>query len=107
EDTRVTAKLLAIHGIAKPLLAYNDHNAARVRPKIVSRLKIGERLALVSDAGTPLISDPGFKLVREALSLELPVHVVPGASAPVAALALAGLPTDRFFFGGFLPPRSG
>jgi 16S rRNA (cytidine1402-2'-O)-methyltransferase len=107
EDTRVTAKLLAIHGISKPLFSYNDHNAARERPKILSRLRNSERLALVSDAGMPLVSDPGFKLVREALSLELPVHVVPGASAPLAALALAGLPTDRFFFAGFLPSRSG
>jgi 16S rRNA (cytidine1402-2'-O)-methyltransferase len=107
EDTRVTARLLAIHGIAKPLLTYNDHNAARERPRILARLRTGERLALVSDAGMPLISDPGFKLVREVLCAELAVHVVPGVSAPLAALALAGLPTDRFLFAGFLPSRSG
>lgn len=107
EDTRVTSKLLAIYGISKPLHAYNDHNAARERPKALARLKRGERLALVSDAGTPLVSDPGFKLVREALAEGLPVHAVPGASAPLAALALAGLPADRFLFAGFLPARAG
>lgn len=107
EDTRVTAKLLAIHGIAKPLTAYNDHNAARERPKLIARLRQGARVALVSDAGTPLISDPGFKLVREAVQEGLPVHAIPGASAVLTGLALAGLPTDRFFFAGFLPARSG
>lgn len=107
EDTRVSAKLLAIHGIARPLLAYNDHNAARERPKILSRLRAGERVALVSDAGTPLVSDPGFKLVREAIAAGLPVHAIPGASAVLAGLALAGLPTDRFFFVGFLPSKRG
>jgi 16S rRNA (cytidine1402-2'-O)-methyltransferase len=107
EDTRVTAKLLAIHGIVKPLMAYNDHNAARERPRILARLRAGARIALVSDAGTPLVSDPGFKLVREALAEGLAVHAIPGASAPLAGLALAGLPTDRFFFAGFLAPKSG
>ncbi len=107
EDTRVTAKLLAIHGIAKPLLSYNDHNAARERPKILDRLRAGGRLVLVSDAGTPLVSDPGFKLVREAIAEALDVHVVPGVSAPLAALVLSGLPTDRFFFAGFLPTGRG
>lgn len=107
EDTRVTAKLLAIHGIAKPLTAYNDHNAARERPKLLARLRQGARIALVSDAGTPLISDPGFKLVREVIADGLPVHAVPGASAVLTGLALAGLPTDRFFFAGFLPAKQG
>jgi 16S rRNA (cytidine1402-2'-O)-methyltransferase len=107
EDTRVTAKLLAIHGIAKPLTAYNDHNAARERPKLLARLRQGARVALVSDAGTPLISDPGFKLVREAIADGLPVHAIPGASALLTGLALAGLPTDRFLFAGFLPSRQG
>ncbi len=107
EDTRVTAKLLAIYGISKPLGAYNDHNAARERPRLLARLRDGARLALVSDAGTPLVSDPGFKLVRAALAEDLPVHAVPGASAPLTALALAGLPTDRFLFVGFLPSKPG
>ena len=107
EDTRQTAKLLAIHGISKPLFAYNDHNAARERPKILKRLQAGARLVLVSDAGTPLISDPGYKLVREAIEEGLPVVALPGPSAPLAGLTLAGLPTDRFFFAGFLPPRAG
>ena len=107
EDTRVTAKLLAILDLQKPLLAYNDHNASRERPRILARLRAGERLALVSDAGTPLISDPGFKLVREAIASDLPVHVVPGPSAVIGALAVSGLPTDKFLFAGFLPPKQG
>lgn len=107
EDTRVTAKLLAIYGIAKPLVAYNDHNAARERPKLLARLKTGQRVALVSDAGTPLVSDPGFKLVREAIAEDVHVEAIPGASALLTALVLAGLPSDRFLFAGFLPPRSG
>lgn len=106
EDTRVTSKLLSIHGISKPLGAYNDHNAARERPKLLAKLAQGARIALVSDAGTPLVSDPGYKLVREALAEGIAVHVVPGASAALAALSLAGLPTDRFLFAGFLPPKS-
>jgi 16S rRNA (cytidine1402-2'-O)-methyltransferase len=107
EDTRVTAKLLAIHGIAKPLTAYNDHNAARERPRLLGRLRQGARIALVSDAGTPLVSDPGYKLVREAIAEGLAVHAIPGASAALTALALAGLPTDRFLFAGFLPAKPG
>jgi 16S rRNA (cytidine1402-2'-O)-methyltransferase len=107
EDTRVSAKLLSIHGISRPLTPYNDHNGARERPKLLARLKHGARIALVSDAGTPLVSDPGYKLVREALSEGIAVHAVPGASATLAALALAGLPSDRFFFAGFLPAKSG
>ena len=108
EDTRVTAKLLAIHGIlGKPVSAYNDHNAARERPKLLKRLAHGARIALVSDAGTPLVSDPGYRLVKEALAMGLAVHVLPGASAALAGLSLSGLPTDRFLFAGFLPPKQG
>jgi 16S rRNA (cytidine1402-2'-O)-methyltransferase len=107
EDTRVSAKLLAIHGISKSLLAYNDHNAAGARPKLLKRLREGARIALVSDAGTPLVSDPGYRLVREALAEGIAVHALPGPSALLAALALAGLPTDRFLFAGFLPAKSG
>lgn len=107
EDTRVTSKLLAIHGISKPLSPYNDHNGERERPRLLARLKDGARIALVSDAGTPLVSDPGYKLVREALAQDIAVHVIPGASAPLAALVLSGLPSDRFLFAGFLPARSG
>jgi 16S rRNA (cytidine1402-2'-O)-methyltransferase len=107
EDTRVTAKLLAIHGISKPLTAYNDHNAPRERPRLLARLAGGARIALVSDAGTPLISDPGYKLVRDAIAADVAVHAVPGASSVLTALALAGLPTDKFFFAGFLPQKSG
>ncbi|MEJ0027871.1 MAG: 16S rRNA (cytidine(1402)-2'-O)-methyltransferase [Rhizomicrobium sp.] len=107
EDTRVTSKLLAIHGISKPLTAYNDHNGARERPKLIARLRHGARIALVSDAGTPLVSDPGYKLVREALAEGVPVHAIPGASATLTALALAGLPSDRFLFAGFVPAKAG
>ena len=107
EDTRVTSKLLAIHGISKPLTAYNDHNGARERPKLIARLRHGGRIALVSDAGTPLVSDPGYKLVREALAEGVAVHAIPGASAVLTGLALAGLPSDRFLFAGFLPNKAG
>lgn len=107
EDTRVTSKLLAIHGIQKSLAPYNDHNAADARPRILERLRADGRIVLVSDAGTPLVSDPGFKLVRAALQEGLAVHAVPGPSAALAALALAGLPTDRFLFAGFLSAKAG
>lgn len=106
EDTRVSAKLLARHGIRRPLVAYHEHNAERVRPQILERLRRGESLALISDAGQPLVSDPGFKLVRAALAEGLPVTALPGPSAALTALVLSGLPTDRFFFAGFLPPRT-
>jgi 16S rRNA (cytidine1402-2'-O)-methyltransferase len=106
EDTRVTKKLLAHYGIATPLVAYHEHNAAMMRPHLLARLSSGAALALVSDAGTPLISDPGYKLVTEALTQGTPVTSVPGASAVLAALVVAGLPTDRFFFEGFLPAKS-
>lgn len=106
EDTRVTKTLLAHYGIATPLVAYHEHNAEVMRPHLIARLANGAALALVSDAGTPLISDPGYKLVAEALSQTLTVTSVPGASAVLTALVVAGLPTDRFFFEGFLPPKS-
>jgi len=106
EDTRVTKTLLAHYGISTPLVAYHEHNAAVIRPHLLARLAGGAALALVSDAGTPLISDPGFKLVSEALAQNVEVVSVPGASALLAALVVAGLPTDRFFFEGFLPPKS-
>ncbi len=106
EDTRVTAKLLAIFAISRPLTAYNDHNAPKERPRLLAKLRQGARIALVSDAGTPLVSDPGYKLVRDAVAEGIPVYALPGASAPLTALTLAGLPTDRFFFAGFLPPKS-
>ena len=107
EDTRVTRKLLDRYGLAPPLLAYHDHNAAEVRPRILRRLAEGAAVALVSDAGTPLISDPGYKLVAAAIAAGHRVYPVPGASALLAALVAAGLPTDRFFFEGFLPPKPG
>ena len=105
EDTRVTRKLLDRYGIATPLTPYHDHNAAEARPKILSRLEAGEAVVLVSDAGTPLVSDPGFKLVATVREAGFAVTALPGASATLAALTVAGLPTDRFFFEGFLPPK--
>lgn len=107
EDTRVTRKLLEHYGISSPLLAYHEHNAAAMRPKLLARLADGASIALVSDAGTPLISDPGYKLVRAAQDAGHAVTAIPGASATLTALGVAGLPTDRFFFEGFLPARSG
>lgn len=107
EDTRVSKTLLAHYGIATPLVAYHEHNAAVIRPHLLARLESGAALALISDAGTPLISDPGFKLVAEALEKGLQVTSAPGPSAVLAALVVAGLPTDRFFFEGFLPQKSG
>jgi len=107
EDTRVTAKLLAAYGIRTPMLAYHEHNAARVRPQLIERLKLGQIVALVSDAGTPLISDPGYKLVEAAIAEDIEVTAAPGASALLTALVLSGLPSDRFLFAGFLPPKSG
>jgi 16S rRNA (cytidine1402-2'-O)-methyltransferase len=106
EDTRVTGKLMARYGIATPLVAYHEHNAARMRPVLLERLARGETIALVSDAGTPLVSDPGYKLVRAAIDGGSSVSTVPGASAAIAALVTSGLPPDRFLFAGFLPPRA-
>lgn len=106
EDTRVTRKLLDHYGITTPLTPYHEHNAAAARPKLVASLAQGSAVALVSDAGTPLISDPGFKLVRAAREAGHAVMAVPGASAVLAALSTAGQPTDRFFFEGFLPAKA-
>jgi 16S rRNA (cytidine1402-2'-O)-methyltransferase len=106
EDSRVTAKLLAHIGVKRPMMSYHDHNADRVRPQLIARMAL-EAVALVSDAGTPLISDPGYKLVRDARAAGRQVHTVPGPSAVIAALTLAGLPTDRFLFLGFLPSKPG
>ena len=105
EDSRVTAKLLHHIGAKRPMLPYHDHNADRVRPGLVERMR-SEAIALVSDAGTPLISDPGYKLVRDARAAGIAVTTIPGPSAVVAALTLAGLPTDRFAFFGFLPAKA-
>lgn len=105
EDKRVSARLLAHAGAKAPMSTYHDHTSAAERQSIVARL--GEQaIALISDAGTPLISDPGYKLVRAARAAGHAVHTVPGPSAAIAALTLAGLPTDRFLFVGFLPPRA-
>lgn len=105
EDTRITRRLTERFGISAVLKPYHEHNAALARPKILERLAQGYAIALVSDAGTPLISDPGFKLVREATAAGYPVIALPGPSSVLAALAVAALPTDRFFFEGFLPVR--
>jgi 16S rRNA (cytidine1402-2'-O)-methyltransferase len=105
EDTRVTRKLTERYGITTPLTPYHEHNAAEARPKLLARLANDQAVALVSDAGTPLISDPGYKLVRAASQGGHAVRALPGASAVLTALSVAGLPTDHFFFEGFLPPR--
>jgi len=107
EDTRVTAKLLAIHGVSRPLIAYNDHNGAEMRPRILARLEQGQAVVLVSDAGTPLVSDPGYKLARAAIAANLPIVALPGPSAVLAGLTLSGLPSDRFLFAGFLSSKAG
>src|SRR6201986_1768858 len=107
EDTRITRRLTERYGIAAQLTPYHEHNAATARPKILARLSEGASIALVSDAGTPLISDPGFKLVREACAAGYSVFALPGPSSVLTALAVAALPTDRFFFEGFLPAKAG
>jgi 16S rRNA (cytidine1402-2'-O)-methyltransferase len=106
EDTRVFAKLASHHGIAAPTIAYSDATQAAAEPRIIRALAEGKRVALVSDAGMPLISDPGFRLVRAALASGHLVTSAPGPSAVPMALALSGLPTDRVFFGGFLPAKA-
>lgn len=106
EDSRVTARLLRHIGVKRPMQPYHDHNADKVRPGLIARMA-GGAVALVSDAGTPLISDPGYKLVRDARAAGVKVTTIPGPSAVVAALTLAGLPTDRFAFFGFLPAKAG
>ena len=107
EDTRRTRILLAHYQIDKPLTSLYDHNEGHKAPTIIRRLHEGLNIALVSEAGTPLISDPGYRLVRDARAEGLPVVPVPGPSAAVAALSVSGLPTDRFLFVGFLPSRGG
>jgi 16S rRNA (cytidine1402-2'-O)-methyltransferase len=104
EDTRVTAKLLRHLGISKPLWRYDDHASEGDRARLLDAMR-GQAVALVSDAGTPLVSDPGYRLVREARAAGIAVTSLPGPSAPVVALTLSGLPSDRFLFGGFLPPK--
>lgn len=110
EDTRRLRQLMDIHGVSvggRPLIAYHDHNGAAQRPKILDHLAAGARVACASDAGTPLVADPGYALARAAIDAGHAVFAAPGASALLAALSVAGLPTDRFYFGGFLPPKSG
>ncbi|HEY4531158.1 MAG TPA: 16S rRNA (cytidine(1402)-2'-O)-methyltransferase [Luteimonas sp.] len=107
EDTRHTRQLLAHFGIERPLLALHEHNEADVADRLVARMLGGDSLALVSDAGTPLVSDPGFRLVRAAREAGVRVSPVPGPSAIIAALSVAGLPSDRFAFEGFLPAKAG
>jgi len=107
EDTRHTRQLLSQLGVSTPLLALHEHNEEAMAPRLVARLQAGESLALVSDAGTPLVSDPGFRLVRAAREAGIRVSPVPGPCAMVAALSVAGLPSDRFVFEGFLPAKAG
>lgn len=107
EDTREAGKLASAYGISAKRLPYHDHNAAEMRPKIMSMLEKGLVVALISDAGMPLISDPGYKLVEACVEAGVYVTCVPGASASLTGLVLSGLPSDRFYFGGFLPPKSG
>ena len=106
EDTRHTKSLLQAFSIDKPLIALHEHNEADIAWKLVERLKTGDSLALVSDAGTPLVSDPGYRLVREVRAAGFPVSPIPGACAAIAALSVAGIPSDRFCFEGFLPAKS-
>ncbi len=107
EDTRHTRKLLDHFGIARPMVSYHEHNEAARAAELVARLAEGANVALVSDAGTPLVSDPGYRLVTAAIAADIPVVPIPGPSAAICALAAAGLPTDCFRFCGFLPPKSG
>ena len=107
EDTRQTRKLLSLLSISSSaeLWAYHDHNGAKVRPKLINVMKAGQQVALASDAGTPLISDPGYKLVTACLENDIPVTAAPGPAAPIVALTLSGLPSDRFSFQGFVPQK--
>lgn len=106
EDTRVTSRLLVRHGISATMIALHDHNEAELAPRLVARMQAGEALALVSDAGTPLVSDPGYRLARAAIAAGLPVTAIPGPNAALMALTLSGLPPHPFYFHGFLPPRA-
>jgi len=107
EDTRQTRKLLSLLSISSSaeLWAYHDHNGAKVRPKLINVMKAGQQVALASDAGTPLISDPGYKLVTACLENDIPITAAPGPTAPIVALTLSGLPSDRFSFQGFVPQK--
>jgi len=105
EDTRITKKLLSIHSIETPTMSYHEFNAERARPSIIKKIKEKKIIALASDAGTPLISDPGYKLVRDCISENILVTSIPGASSVIASLTVSGLPTNEFFFGGFLPKK--
>ena len=110
EDTRTLRRLMEIHGVAlsgRPLVSYHDHNGAARRPQLLAALAAGQSVAYCSDAGTPLVADPGYRLVRGAADAGHPVHAVPGPSAVLAALSVAGLPTDRFLFAGFPPAQAG
>ena len=107
EDTRHSKKLLTYHDITTPITSYFEHNRSYKIPQLISQLNSGEDLALISDAGTPSISDPGYRLVREAINHDIEIVSIPGASAILAALVSSGLPTDRFLFEGFLPPKKG
>ncbi len=110
EDTRSLRRLMDIHGVAladRPLIPYHDHNGPAARPRLLDALKAGKSVAYASEAGTPLLADPGFQLGVEARAAGIPVRAAPGASALLAALCVGGLPTDRFFFAGFLPPKQG
>lgn len=107
EDTRITRRLLERYAIRRKPVAYHEHNAAEAGPKLLAALGEGRSVALVSDAGTPLVSDPGFRLARQALAEGIKVVPVPGASAPLAALVASGLPSDSFLFAGFLPAKAG
>ncbi len=105
EDTRITKRLLNAYDITTPLMVYHEHNAKHIRPKLIRRLLDGEKIALVSDAGTPLISDPGYKLVRDAAEVGIKIFPIPGASAPIAALVKSGIASNRFLFAGFPPVK--
>jgi 16S rRNA (cytidine1402-2'-O)-methyltransferase len=107
EDTRVTGQMLARYGLSAPLLPLHDHNEAEMVPRVIERLRAGQRLALASDAGTPLVSDPGYRLVRAVIEAGLPITAIPGPNAAVVALTLSGLPPQPFLFLGFLPPKAG
>lgn len=107
EDTRTARKLFAAHAIKTKLTAYHDHNGAARRPELIERLEAGARMALISDAGTPLVSDPGWKLAHDAAAADIKIIPLPGASAMLAGLVTSALPSDKFLFAGFLPPKSG
>ncbi len=106
EDTRTTRKLLAHHGIHTPLVSYHDHNESVRTPELLGRLQAGDSVALVSEAGTPSISDPGYRLIDASVTAQIPVEPIPGPSALLAAVVVSGLPSDSFVFDGFLPRRS-